>query len=303
MLSDFDYDKLWHRPDDLALTGEGSVIAIIDQPLWRNHPGYKDNLLDVQSINNADPNDTSMLGSAVVSIAVGEIGVARDAKILYRAIETWRGREKLLANHADALRDLQVYVNEGHHLDAISTSHGWKTDEKYADENDKLTAWFEKKNVPVFSVNSVFGNNSTATFFYPCGPDGLAQWMRKIDPNYIIEKGDVGIVSEDRLLASKDPRMIDEFGGLYYRSSTNRVETGGASLAVPFVAGLFALAREALPEITRDDFIQTLRDTTRSIDFGKEGVLPVADMDFFATVLKHCPTPLLRKRYKVEPGP
>ena len=271
MLDETNYDNLWRRPDTVSLTGQGCVLAIIDQPLWREHPGYKNNLLDMKSVNGADPEGVSYHGAAVTSIAAGEIGAARDVKIVYRAIETWHGRENCLNNCADALRGLQTYVAAGNRLDGISISLGWKRNEPDASTNIDIIQWFEARNIPVFTTNDRIA--------YPCGRQGLANDWRNSAWN--IEEDQIAIPVDHRLIAHNGQSDINKAdGSLYYRCGN-----GGISWAVPFVAGMFALAREAQPGITREQFSRMLRDTAQTVDFGDGVELPMANISAFTTAL------------------
>ncbi len=284
MLNKTEYNRLWQRPDDMPLTGRGCVIGIIDQPLWREHQGYRDNIQDSQSINGARPNDTSWHGTAVTSIAVGEIGVARDAKVVYRAVESGLGREIKLKNNACALRDLKAFVEAGNHLDSISVSLGWWEHEQGGAENICLSQWFEDRNIPVFSCGT--------TPVFPSGPKGIAEFRLKTGRTKP-ELGDgVGIPCDARLIACENPRIIQENDGKLYVHTPE----GGFSWAVPFVAGMFALAREAQPGITRKEFTQILNDTAQKVDFGEGVILPMADVASFAGALTPNPAALIKKR-------
>jgi len=218
-----------------------------------------------------------MHGAAVLSIAVGDvIGIAPDAKVIYRAIKTGPERKQLLENHADALRDLRELVEHGQPLDCISTSHGWKPNDKggpeIVRENNALIAWFEKNSIPVFSVND--------RFIYGCGPKGQSALTLREWGVLPMQKDQVAIPVDSRLLACMSPQHIRENKGkLYYR-----MDEGGGSWAVPFVAGLFVLARQAQPTITREAFLHILLQTSTLQTF-TNSCLPVVDMKAFCDVL------------------
>ena len=258
-----DYDHLWRRPEELLLTGKGRIIAVIDQPLWQDHPAYCEN---INSFIGDPIKGLSQHGAAVMSIVVGDIGIATDAKVVYCAIETWNGRERLLKNHAKALQNLSAYVEAGNPIDVVTTSHGWMSNEQGASDNDAIISWFETNNIPVFSTND--------RFIYPCGNQGAAHFLQECDFVSSHVDGQVSIPVDNRLLAHKSEEdIISNDGNLYYRMAI-----GGLSWAVPFVTGLFALAREANPSISRQDFLNILLKTARRVDFGGNHHLPVADM-------------------------
>lgn len=271
------YERIWARPTDIHLTGKGCVIGIIDQPSWLGNPLFSENiasLFQVAGASCARENDkwAPMHGAAVVSIAVGEIGVAREASVVYAAIRTSLGRRTLLANHEHALEAFQAYANAGNRLDVLSTSHGWRDWEAGAKQNRDLVEWFEARNIPVFSTNE--------PMIYPCGPLGLAADWRKLPTPPERYHRQIAIPVDERLIACRNRQEIDRCGSLFYR-----IQSGGISWAVPFLAGLFALAREASPRITRHQFQDLLLRTGRTQNFAYPRNLLVPDMTSFANAL------------------
>jgi hypothetical protein len=213
-----------------------------------------------------------MHGAAVLSIATGKIGVAPDARVVYCGIETWNERRSLLQNHAKGLRQLRGYFEDGNRLDAVSTSHGWNGGEPCAKENDGLVAWFEEHNVPVFSTND--------PIVYPCGRNGLAENWRCTRRPPVIRPNQIAIPVDDRLIACRNRREINSCGDLYYRMAQ-----GGASWGPPFLAGLFLLARELRPNITRIEFERTLLGTARQVNFARDIQLPLPEIEAFCAML------------------
>lgn len=272
------YDGLWQRPVDLRLTGEGCIVGVIDQPSWLGNPAYSANIKSVfQAGDEICANEfdakAPMHGAAVLSVIVGGIGVAPAASVIFNAIRTSTGRPALLENHAKALRRLQKYLAEGGRLDAISTSHGWQPSEQGAAENDRLSDWFDERNVPIFSAND--------TLLYPCGPRGLAAAWRELSVRPERHHSQIAIPVDERLIACRNRQEINSYGNLYYR-----IKQGGISWGVPFIAGMFLLGRQALPAITRHEFQQILLRTARIARFPDKSELPVPDMSAFGETLE-----------------
>lgn len=277
MLDLGEWDRLWSRPEGV-FTGRGTLLAIIDQGLWCDHPAYSHNLYDVRYINGVPSSRHAMHGAAVVSIASGDIGIAPDTRIMYCAIGTSSDNRRYhYRNHLDGLRSLRDYAlaAEGggmKQIDAISTSHGWMPDSPFAKEQDELVAWFEKRNIPVFSTN----DNS----FMMCGRSGIANAWRGIWNPRSHEPARIGIPVDERLLACMNQEQIKQTGMTYYRCGN-----GGMSWAMPYVAGMFMLAREAWPTVTRGQFLEIVRGTAQSVTFSSDDTLQVADvgamMDYF----------------------
>lgn len=273
-----DFDKLWKRPDDMILTGKGTVLAVIDQASWLDHPAYKDNIKQVFQINEDTPRfglpeEAPMHGALVLSIAVGEIGVAKEAKVVYCAKEAG-SRNVSMKNTIKAFDRLKQYVEEGNHLDAISISLGWRQYQEYGPENNERVAWFEKRNIPVFTCED--------QLLLPFGKDGSPAWFQKNNPGFEVRPGQVAFSIGHRLIASEDKRRIEKEGGLYYYD----MEEGGLSSATPYKAGLFMLAREAQPSIAREAFEALLSRTAKVVQFPSGESLPVADMSALEKALK-----------------
>ncbi len=285
------YDALWRPERHSYFSGKGRTLAIIDQPLWR-HSGYKNNLVDVQTVQGAvfdsslEKSSISYHGAAVVSIAVGEIGVARNANVVYRAFAPWAPGEERLHNHFRALKDLRAWVGAGNPIDAISTSHGWTDNAPWAKETKRIINWFEARNIPVFSVNSI------SPFIIPCGPFGFAECVRN-NPSFSSLTADnkvsfsklgkkVAIPIDQRGLACWAPGQIKFLSSSYYREAK-----GGWSWAVPFVAGLFVGARQVLPELKKEEFVKILLGTRQTFKYVGGATLPTVDVNQFMETLQY----------------
>lgn len=70
-----------------GITGQGIVVAIIDQTLDIDHEEYKEAIIDYTEYGKAKEESISMHGPAVASLLVGKnCGVAPGAKLVYKAV-------------------------------------------------------------------------------------------------------------------------------------------------------------------------------------------------------------------------
>ena len=107
-----------------GITGEGVTVAIIDQPMYLDHPEFEGKIVAYK--NFAPQSESSMHGPAVTSLLVGEnIGTAPGARVYYAGTPSW-------------LRDTSFEVNA---LDWIVA------------ENAKLPK--ERKIRPLYSVSLI----------------------------------------------------------------------------------------------------------------------------------------------------
>lgn len=277
------YDPLWVRPAQMELTGKGRVIAIIDHPLYLEHPGYKANLLSYERVGVTKP-VTDSHGASVVSIAAGEIGIAKDAQIVYRAFAPWE-RERYLANVVAAFESLRNYVVRGGAVDVISASFGWMDTTPGAKEANAMIGWFEDRNIPVFSTA-----NARRMIYY--GPNGLDEWVRRsaLEANAMDQcLQSLALPITNRGLACFCPEQIKQLGSNYYRETATE---GGASWAMPFLAGLFADAREAIPTLTKETFWNLLDGSAKTVSFPREDLRVIDTTKFVARVLREKNRPL-----------
>jgi len=150
--------------------------------------------------------------------------------------------------------------------------------EEGSQENNNIIYWFEKRNIPVFS--------SLEKFIYMCGLQGAATtYLERSNPVPSCREDQVAIPVDNRLIANRNQHDIDANGGNFYC----RIQTGGMSWAIPFVAGLFTLARESKQDISRQEFFYVLSKTARLVDFGNGCHLPTADINAFCNEVISCP--------------
>ena len=93
-----------------GIDGQGIGIAIIDQPLVRDHPEYADRIKQYEGIDVTGV-PPQMHGPGVASIAVGkQCGVAPGANLYYYAVPMWKWRE--CQPYADIIHKI-LQFNEG----------------------------------------------------------------------------------------------------------------------------------------------------------------------------------------------
>ena len=111
-----------------GITGQGIVVAIIDQKLDINHPEYKDSISDYQEYDEAKNEPISMHGPAVTSLLVGkDCGVAPGAKLVYKAVPSGR----CFYSRSKALNDIienNKHIPQNEQVRIVSCSIGYMTD-------------------------------------------------------------------------------------------------------------------------------------------------------------------------------
>ncbi len=233
-----------------GVTGKGIGIAIIDQTLLVDHEEYKNRIKMYEEIHNIG--DTSeMHGPAVASIAVGKsVGVAPEADLYYIAETHGEFREgefkwdlTWLAKSIDRIVEVNKTLPKSKKIKVISISLGiGNTMNGY----EKALASIEKA-----KEDGIYTVYVGADPFLGLGRNPLKSaddinsytlglFLQK-KPDY--DNSQVLIPMDSRCTAS--PTGVNDY--VFYRE-------GGMSWAVPYVAGLYALACQVNPDINPETF-------------------------------------------------
>jgi hypothetical protein len=244
-----------------GITGRGVTIAIIDQPLLKDHVEYKDQLVFYEEINIFDSHP-EMHGAAVSSIAVGKtVGVAPDARFYYIATYAFDqgnfdpSNEKrdfrFIAKAVRRMVEVNEQLPEDEKIRVLSISVGWGPDEAgYSEMNDAV----EEANaagILVISSNLAMTDGSR---FLGMGREALS------DPNDFSSYMP-GLFWQEMffnndgwpamLLVPMDSRTTASEQGVehyvFYRD-------GGLSWSIPYIAGMYALTVQVKPDITPEEF-------------------------------------------------
>jgi hypothetical protein len=221
-----------------GLDGRGVHIAIIDQPLLRNHREYKDRVVQYEPIEvSAVP--PQMHGSPVTSIAVGKTcGTAPAAFVHYYAVPTWKWWNEHCKPYA-ATVDRIVADNQKRPADqkvrVISISLGafsqwpdhtlWVKAVKHAADEGVLVVSCDPADYRI----TILKRNPAKD------PDLPHSYARQF---MFSAGGGLGVPAGNRTTAAHTGP--DDY--VFWRD-------GGMSWTVPYLAGLAALAFQVNPEI------------------------------------------------------
>jgi len=214
----------------------------------------------------------------VASIAVGKtVGVAPDANLYY--IGSWTGdwgtggpnnftwNFHYYAQAVQRILQINQQLPEGRKIRVIALQVGWSPDQAGYDEI--TTAVKEAKAADLLVVSSSLEQTFGFKF------DGLGRTpladpekFESYEPGIWWAKNFyAGIRYSDRLLVPMDSRTTASPSGVgeyvFYRQ-------GGWSWAIPYIAGIYALATQAKPTLTPDEFWFTAMKTGRVIEL-KQG--------------------------------
>jgi membrane protease YdiL (CAAX protease family) len=284
------------------LTGRGVGIAIIDQTLLTEHQEYTDQLRWYEEIDSGDPAQAlmglvpaQMHGPAVASLAVGKtVGVAPEADLYYiGARGGLRSPFMNLHDYARAVRRI-LQINEqlpaSQKIRVISISWGWLPNVPGYDDFKAAVQEAKAAEVFVVSVNieEIYGFKFQGLGRSPTvDPDAVESfepalfWAKDLYTGHYLA---------DRLLVPMESRTVaDPSGSDVYTFDRE----GGWSWAIPYIAGVYALAAQVDPTITPDRFWSLALETGRTIEIKHEGQIftlgPIIDPVALINALRAAP--------------
>lgn len=258
-----------------GITGKGVGIAIIDQTLLVDHAEYKDRIKLYEENENAGKQDAQMHGPAVASIAVGKtVGVAPEADLYYIAGDfgtydnyNFEYDFSLLAGNIDRILEINEGLPNANKIRVISISIGWSKDQKgYKEITEAVN---RAKEAGIFVVSSsleqTFGYSFHGLGKYPMSDaDNFESykpgswWEDNAEEIFMQSSGKYKHI----LLAPMDFRCTAAPNGV---NDYVVYSSGGWSWTIPYIAGVYALACQADPDITYDEFWSIALETGKSI--------------------------------------
>jgi serine protease AprX len=232
-----------------GIDGRGVGIAIIDQPLVKNHPEYADRIVSFEAIEvpGVPP---QMHGPGVTSIAVGKsCGVAPAANLHYYAIPMWKWKK--CQPYCDVINKI-LQANEGvkpaERIRVVSISTGrfpsWDDFARW----EETIKQAEQQGVMVLTCSTTAINYHMLTRAFGKDPE---------DPNSYLSA--IHLPDTDSLMVPAGNRTTasHEGSGVY----TYWIEPG-MSWATPYLAGLAALAFQVNPQITPSKIFRLWQQTS-----------------------------------------
>ena len=283
MPGDFDWQKIMEIGKDPGLgiralheqdiTGKGIGIAIIDQTLLVDHIEYRDHLRLYEEPESRDRGmAASMHGPAVASIAVGRtVGVAPEANLYYLAASLCFENNDFscLARSVRRIIEVNKTLPADRKIRVLSISRGWAPVELgYA---DIMTAVKEASAEGIFVISSSLSQTHGLNF-HGLGRSPLSEpndfWSYQPGLWWADSFYSDGFYYSPALLVPMDSRTTASPTGtkdyVFYRQ-------GGWSWAIPYLAGMYALAVQVKPEITPEEFWNTALNTGKIIQIGHNG--------------------------------
>ncbi|MHC4519938.1 MAG: S8 family serine peptidase [Planctomycetota bacterium] len=263
-----------------GITGRGVSIAILDQPLLVDHQEYAERLRLYEEIHIRSGTEPQMHGPAVASIAVGKtVGVAPEAELYYIAqfnFDWEKGHAptlRYLAQGIDRILEINEQLPQGKKIRVISISKGWDQSNKNYEVITKAVQKARAAGMLIVCTSMEFVHER-------CDFGGLGR-SPLVDPD-VFESYEPGLF----LAIGFGGKVFSLPEGYIYiwvpmdsrtTASSNGSDeyvfdrTGGFSWAVPYIAGVYALAVQVDPAITPEGFWALAARTGRTIELEHEG--------------------------------
>jgi hypothetical protein len=226
-----------------GITGKGVNVAIIDQPLYLDHPEFEGKI--AAYYDTGCGSESSMHGPAVASLLVGtNCGTAPDAKVYYAAAPSWTGDAAFYGKALDWIVEQNAALPAGKKIRVVSVSAAplgrgspFKKNNQMWDEACRRA---EAAGILILCAGE-------RGFIGPCWYDSRTpEDVSECKPGYpAIEKF---MIRPETILAPASPRTTAEeqnrgdFGYIYYGS-------GGLSWTIPYCAGVLAMGWQIRPEL------------------------------------------------------
>ncbi len=298
---DFNRDTIWpdqnlppaKRPDKLleeamnpglgiralhrrGITGKGVNVAIIDQPLYRDHPEFAGKI--VEYFDTGCGSQSSMHGPAVASLLVGiNCGTAPDAKVFYAAAPSWLKDSAYYAKALDWIIEQNAKLPPSKKIRVVSVSAAPSGDGSPFDKNQQM--WDNTCSRAKAEGILVLDCTNHRGIIGPCILDSTY----REDPTQC-SPGNRPAAQfsprQDRVHAPTAPRTTAE----QYQKDRFTYQyngQGGLSWAIPYVAGVLAMGWQVNPKLGPEQMKEILFNSAAK---GQNGAKIINPQRFIAMV-------------------
>jgi predicted outer membrane repeat protein len=238
-----------------GITGMGVNVAIIDQPMYLDHPEFSGKIAAYYD-TGCEGHESSMHGPAVASLLVGtNCGTAPGARIYYAAAPSWLRDAAYYADGLDWIiaQNEALPVSEKIRVVSVSAApSGANSPFLYNNVMwDEACSRAEAAGILIIDCSDERGFTSRG-WYDPNDPENVAKFTAAV-PGYPPPGSYEGIYFPvSRTMAE------ESFKGDFSYQYTCR---GGLSWTVPYCAGVLAMGWQIRPEFTKEQMVDSLFQT------------------------------------------
>ena len=239
-----------------GVTGKGVNVAIIDQPLYQNHPEFAGRIAAYHDVGCHS--ESSMHGPAVASLLVGKnCGTAPEARLYHVAAPSWTLDTAYQAKALDWIVELNKKLPARENIRVVSVSAAPSGPGSPFKKNQRMwdaaCARAEADGILVLDCTTHHG------FIGPCWLDSSDRANpARCTPGFLGRPA--RRMPSDRVFVPTAPRTVAE---QYDKDehSHQYCGRGGLSWAIPYCAGVLALGWQVNPDMTPQQARQLLFDS------------------------------------------
>jgi serine protease AprX len=229
-----------------GLIGKGVSVAIIDQPLYQDHPEFAGKIAAYHDVGCNS--EMSMHGPAVASLLVGsKCGTAPGARLYYAAAPAWTGDAAFQAKALDWIIEQNAVLPAAEKIRVVSVSaapSGEGSPFKQNNEQwDAACGRADKAGIMVLDCTSHRGLIGPAYYDF-----GEPESPEKCSPGFPSQRGFSNDAAKPHIYVPCSRRTTAEQytkGDFAYQYCGQ----GGLSWSIPYCAGVLAIGWEARPEL------------------------------------------------------
>ncbi len=252
-----------------GITGKGIAVAVVDKPIRHEHREFRGRIHYYEVFGGEEKGRAPHFhGIACASILAGEtVGVAPDATIHYFAVPDVGENFRYYAIAADRIIEVNRSLSDAEKIRLVSISDGLGRDNPYREE------WASAlERLQATGVEVVYSSRDRLDGFVW---GGVAPYEdREATSNYELALYLAGMdVPREEIIIPGDYRTTasNKGGDLYIYWGT-----GGWSWAIPYAAGLAALAWQLEPALAFAEIESLLRETAAAARDGRHVIDPAA---------------------------
>ncbi|MHC4325327.1 MAG: S8 family serine peptidase [Planctomycetota bacterium] len=256
------------RLHEQGITGKGVNVAIIDQPLFPDHPEFKGKIIEY--FDTGCGSESSMHGPAVASLLVGtNCGTAPGARLYYAAAPSWLGDSAYYGKALDWIMEKNAGLADVDKIRAVSVSAAPSGRGSPFSKNNHL--WEQARSYALKEGILVLDCTTDNGFIGFC-------WYDPNDPEDLA-KCSPGFPGRDRPYRSKKlltPCSIRTTAEQYEKDKFSYQYTGrgGLSWGIPYATGVLALGWQVNPDLTAVQARELLFESAYSTTDGQKIINP-----------------------------
>ncbi len=258
-----------------GITGKGVRVAIIDQPMYTNHPEFAGK---IQSYLDLVPDHKgSMHGTAVASTLVGEsTGTAPGAKLYYAGASDGTPDAEPLATALDWIMEENKKLPSNDKIRVVSVSAA-PSGRDAAGIIANTNLWDESvkkaRESGIIVLDFTTDNGIVAPGYYDLYDQEDVEKMKPGLPSSPPKGALTKLVVPSSYRTTAEQYNQNTYSYIYFGD-------GGLSLGLPYTEGVLALGFEVCPEYTGEQMLKVLMDTA----YEKDGVKYINPTNFIETL-------------------